>query len=49
MTEIQSLQNSIEFNEIFSEKLLPTEGAIPLLYDLGFQESGMFDYFIGVD
>jgi len=25
--------------KVFSEKLLPTEGAIPLLYDLGFQES----------
>ena len=32
-------------NKIFSEKLLPTEGAIPLLYDLGFQESGLFELY----
>ena len=28
---------------------MPTEGAIPLLYDLGFQESGMFDFHYGTD
>merc|ERR1712136_229214 len=31
--------------KVFSEKLLPTDGAIPLLYDLGFQESGSYSLF----
>ena len=39
----------IGFKEIFSEKLLPTEGAIPLLYDLGFQESGTFEFLNLID